>query len=169
MKLEFVCVGLDIRTWPYEGRPSTDATEWEQQEEVYEIAKSDLGVRENSLQLLHPQSRAEFLGLVEVVQSHSDHATLVSVDLLKSTVPFLIPALPLPTVTQDASWQALGLDICDVNGLFSFLAMDEEGRKFPPLQSGDVCDALAIAEVANLRVPPHRPFVVARIQRYVYR
>lgn len=165
MSLEFVAVGFDIREWPSTERVTADATEWAQDDAVYEAAKFKLGLKENRLQLLHPSSSSESAQLRRLISSNSTKSTLILIELLRDTAHSALGGAHPAEV--EGPWEILGLDVCDLNGFFSFLAMTDAGREMPALQADDLSRALALAELANVTVPEHRPFVVAQLKRLV--
>jgi hypothetical protein len=164
MNTEFSCGGFDVRTWPYAGRPTTDATEWEQSQ-AYDAAKRLVGGVENDLQLLCPRTGEEFEGLIHLIAA-TPGATLIAIDFLDTTV-FAAGSRFKPCPIPSGNWEILGLDVSDLNGLFSYFSMKDPARSIRALDGDEVGRALLIGEMANIAVPAHRPFVVSRIRRYI--
>jgi len=167
MKPRFVTAGFDIRVWPPARSATTDATEWPQREDLY---KQALGLApENSLQLLEPPNEQAFEELVRLAHNERDGATLISIDLLLSTLASVFPSLTPPSIRADrVQWQTLGVDVCDLNGFFSALNMKVESAELMPLfDESELLNAFMLAESANVKIPAHRPFVLARIRRVI--
>lgn len=167
MTMNFVCAGLDIRKLPVADLPSADATVWEQEEGSYERAQADYGFYENSLQLLQTDEIDKVKNLAEAFRPNCN-AALLALDISELALEsYPHPAKPLHLPTN-LKWKTLGFDICDMNGFFSFLAMDVYGSKplslFPEDQ---LMDAFTVSEVANIRVAQHRPFLVVRVRLLV--
>lgn len=161
---KFVTAGLDIRVWPSPGNFSADVMEWPQDEALYEQAQSDIGLRENELQLLHPSTEIEAVRLIELVRG-SSNATLVALQLTEIALA-AYPQHTHPYVPQKKRWDVLGYDVCDINGFFSFLNMGVYSKEALPLfKEEELLRAFAMSELANIRVAAHRPFVVVRLMR----
>lgn len=165
MNMGFKLAGFDIRVWPFTGRPTTDATEWEQAE-MYEKVMGVLAIEENWAQLLNPKNDNTLAGLADKVYEAGAGATLIAIDFLDGPVFDGDKRKANPLETWGA-WEVLGLDVCDLNGLFSFFSMSDTVLTPPWLKEGDILRALAYSEAANIKVPDHRPFVVSRIRRLI--
>ena len=166
----FVCVGLDIKRIGFAEPYSADANVWNQEVELYERAKRELSIEENVFQLLHPKNLGESSLLLEMVKS-STHAVLVSFEIPErvfEAFPYRdLISPPIGSVMTDQGWEALGLDICDIDGFFSFLDMTYSTDKSASLFHEDnLVDALILAQAANLEIPDHAPFVVVRLKMH---
>jgi hypothetical protein len=164
MSPRFVLGGFDVRVWPWDGRITTDSTEWEQAE-VYESAKELLGIQENSLQLLDPQNEAQLVRLAELVADSGGRSTLIAIDFLDATVFRSNQKLHPSRLQGWGKWEVLGLDVCDLNGLFSYFCMTEPARS--DLSASDLLRGLITVEAANIDIPAHRPFVVSQVRRLI--
>lgn len=165
--IEFVCIGLDIRVSNPDQPFSADATVWEQEEWLYERAQNELNIRENSLQLLHPQDSSEISRLIELVQS-SPNAVLIAFELPRKIYEVCPQAAGLvsPIHLNSRGWDLLGYDVCDINGFFSFLDMSGSGNKRPLLFDEEhLIDAFVLAQAANFAIREHSPFVVIRLKK----
>jgi hypothetical protein len=164
--IEFVCAGLDIRTTFTDQRISADATVWEQDEKLYERAKSELSIKENTLQLLHPIGNREMSRLVELVKTKPG-AALVSLELPRVVFDACPQAKGLlsPVNLSGYMWDSLGFDICDINGFFSFLDMTGvAGSPIALFEEKRLIDAFVLAQAANFTIPEHSPFVVIQLR-----
>ena len=81
----FVTAGLDLRIWPPAKFPSADVTAWDQDEDLYERAKSEIGFYENPLQLLACDNESEFYKLVDLVSPQSQ-SVIVALELTEITL-----------------------------------------------------------------------------------
>lgn len=167
--IEFTYVGLDIRVASVDHSLSADATVWEQEEQLYERAQSELNIEENSFQLLHPQNSAQMSRLVELVES-APHAVLVSLELPRKVFDVCQQAAGFASSInlKDHEWHLVGFDVCDINGFFSFLDMEASATN--PLILFDeehLIDAFVMAQAANFVIQEHSPFVVVGLKRYV--
>lgn len=163
--IEFVCVGLDIRTLNL-GQPySADATVWDQDEQMYERAQKDLKIKENSLQLLHSQDSFETSRLLDLVES-VPNAVLIALELPRKVFDLYVQMKGLASMVDLTGYESelIGFDICDINGFFSFLDMDIFSKK--PLVLFDekhLMDAFVLAQAANFVIQEHSPFVVVKL------
>lgn len=163
MKAKFVVAGFDIRVWPPARYATVDATEWYQDEALY--AQALKIVSENSLQLLEPDNEDSFNGLAGLVRPD---AALIAIELLDSTLAELSPPIAPLAVSMEHRWETLGIDACDLNGFFSALNMKVASEDvMPPFADDETLAAFALAEKANVKIPAHRPFVLARIKRLI--
>lgn len=162
---KFVSAGLDVRKYPFDSFPSADATVWEQDEALYERAQTKFGLHENFLQLLHSGNEDDIRALAASFSTRLG-ATLLSIELLQPTLAAYSPSHPKLHLPADLAWETLGLDVCDINGLFSFLSMDvDENTRKSLFREDQLLDAFALSEVANVRVPAHRPFIIVKLKR----
>ncbi len=167
--VEFVCVGLDIRSKIAPRGVSADATVWEKEESLYERAQSELGITENGFQLLHPCTDDDFSDLVRLMLAETE-GVLIS--------------LWLPRVVADVcshtkngfsminfhgnTWNNLGFDVCDINGFFSYIDMVSTSSAPVRIFDGiELMDAFATAQAANFSVREHSPFVVVELKSFV--
>lgn len=169
MSLKFVPAGLDIRKHPPVAFPSADATAWDQDEDLYDRAQTDFGLHENFMQLLHSDQEGDISALAGTF-TPSSGSTLVMLELIESTLAAYSPSFPTLSLPSELTWETLGIDVCDINGFFSFLNMEVRGSKPMSLFREDqLFDALALSEVANIQVPAHRPFVVVKLKQLLLR
>ena len=169
MMVTFVAAGLDIRRDLSDSVPSVDATAWHQDEALYERAKIEFGLQENFLQLLHASKEEDIRALAGLFTPGTGR-TLLTLELLEATLEAYSPSHPALPLPAELTWETLGFDVCDINGFFSFLAMDVRGSDRKQLFREDqLLDAFALSEVANIRVPAHRPFVIVKLKRLLPR
>ena len=155
----FIPVGLDIRVPLGDGWPTAEAIDWPRDEELYEAIQETLGLQENFFQLLDVLAESTALELRRMVSQAG--ATLIMLELLEATADAYLPARRLPVLPDSWDWTTLGLDVCDINGFFSALRMNEH---LPLFRETEILEAFACAEKANILVPPHSPFVVVRLR-----
>lgn len=161
----FVTIGLDIRNWPIASFPSADATAWFRNEGAYEEAQVNIGCYENAFQLLQVDEPKKILQLADYVRSSAD-AVLIALEITQTALAGFTNGVTEVSLPDSLSWETLGLDICDANGFFSFLHMRVNFRESMPLLSeSNLLEAYTLAEVANVRIPAHRPFVIVRIKK----
>ena len=162
--MRFVPAGLDVRTRRWDLYPSADATVWEQDEALYDIAKKNFQFFENDFQLLHndnPQSIVDFARSIE-----AGSGVLVMFEIFESTYESYAPTNPTLSLPSDMKWETLGLDVCDINGLFSFIYMDLRlGSKKELFPENELLNAFILSEAGNIIVPTHSPFVVVCVKR----
>lgn len=160
----FICIGYDIRTRDFNA-VTTDGTEWDREEELFEQAKKTLKVIENEFQLLHISSANTLADLIKFV---AGQAVVISL---------WIPKLSLDAISektfkgfqepyQSKSGVELGIDVSDYNGLFSIFHMEVSALEgVDLLASSEITKALQISQAANFWVPSHSPFVTMLIKR----
>lgn len=164
--IEFVCIGLDIRTVSATRGISADATVWEQEENLYERAQGELGINENAFQLLHPNGNKEMSGLVDLVTTEIG-ATLISLWLPRVVFESCPQAKGyfFPINLSGYMWNSLGFDVCDINGFFSYLDMSSTvDSPIKVFEQGELMDAFAMAQAANFIIREHSPFVVVELK-----
>lgn len=166
MKIKYYCVGFDIREWPLKYEATCDATVWSQDLEVYDGAIKELGLAENSLQLINLDSNEDLLRLSRYVSKRKG-SILVKVELPENVVeayneigPGVLPVF----FDREMDWNFIGVDVCDLNGFFSILHMGMSKIKRKKLFSDlEVFEAMSLAVSANILVPAHSPFTIARL------
>ena len=167
--VEFVCVGLDIRSKIAPRGVSADATVWEKEESLYERAQSELGITGNGFQLLHPCADDDFSNLVRLMMAEAE-GVLISLWLPRIVVDVCPQAKGgFPMINfHGNTWSTLGFDVCDVDGFFSYIDMistlSTPVRIFDEIE---LMDAFATAQAANFSVRAHSPFVVVELKSFV--
>ena len=166
--LEFICIGYDIREWPCNGYYTVDSTEWEVSEELFEKAKTEVGTYSNHFQLLEILTNDDLDRLVKFVAAVPS-ATLVSVEAPLLVVNALRKYKEWGINENMAcgdDWTKLGYDVCDANGFFSILHMEQfQNQERSMFKEDRLSEALILAQAANYIVPTHAPFIVVNLKR----
>ncbi|WP_062269131.1 hypothetical protein [Endozoicomonas arenosclerae] len=164
--MQFVCVGFDVRVWPWNGPFNVDDTGWEQSDRIYENLKLDLNLDENEYQLLKVDSET-LLHRVSDYINKSSECDLVAIELPVEIVKLYDAQhgyMSSQTKLDLAQFKSLGFDVCDFNGFFSILHnsyfSERSGKLF---SNSSLLSALECSQVANVIDPQHSPFVVARV------
>lgn len=166
--MEFKFIGFDIRC-PVSSGISADATVWPQDMVRYEKVQRELGLKENSLQLICVETKEQFIELKQFVRRDGGGAVLLSFEIYDFVRRTLIGMgrYGFTAYEPDLSgWIDLGLDVCDVNGYFSIFNMGvlPVEESLVGIDRSDV--AHGICEAANILVKEHSPFVTVRLRSY---
>ncbi|WP_353572591.1 hypothetical protein [Candidatus Albibeggiatoa sp. nov. BB20] len=162
---EFVSTGLNIKKLYSGFIPSAGSAAWERDIALFESVKAEFGLYQNFMQLLDSESEKNFRKLGGFILSESK-SVLISLDILKTTLD-AIEYLDEVYLPAEWKWEILGLDVCEANGLYSFLEMTSIDGKFKLFKEEQLLDALTACEKANFAIPEHSPFVVARLRRLI--
>ncbi|WP_353572741.1 hypothetical protein [Candidatus Albibeggiatoa sp. nov. BB20] len=162
---KFVSAGLEIKKLYSGFTPSISVDAWLDDEVLSKYAKTELGMYQNRLQLLSFKDEANINKLGSFILQRSD-VVLISLDILKTSLDaiYLSEEVHFP---EGWEWKVLGLDICDINGLYSYLEMTSVNGEFTLFKEEQLLDALALCEKANIIEYSHSPFVVARLRRLI--
>ena len=164
--MQFTCVGFDVREWPWSGEFNTDETGWEQNEESYASLIEQFGLRENEYQLLEILDREQLLKITEFIE-RKENCNLVAIEFPYNVVRLQDAKYGYKTAMTPidlSSFTCRGFDVCDFNGLFSALHNRYLGKDTSGLfTESQLIEALEFAQVANIFVREHSPYVVAKI------
>lgn len=162
--MEFVCVGFDVRRWPYDEPLNAD---WEQHEKRCAELRERFGCWQNQYQLLEIDS-AQMPEITALVASWPD-CNLLLLEYPKEMVLLRNQNLGIKTtiVEQDLTgFICRGLDVCDFFGLFSVLGHPElaarRGHEHP-FKPDELMSALEVVQYASILSPEHAPYAVARL------
>lgn len=164
----FVCIGYDIRVWPPEGYVTTDGTEWERNDALFEKITHSI-TYENNFQLIKIDKKEKLNEVVSTV-IHMENVALVSFEI--PSIVFYASQKKMgkssENIAPDDTWALLGYDVADIDGFFSILHMEAMPNKRRHLFGEDeLAESLIVAQAANLLVPSHSPFVTIRIKKLV--
>lgn len=163
--MKYICVGLDVRVWPWHGLFTADELGWPQNSAVFSAAKRKLNIQEGMDQLLKVKSEKELNKLTDFILGELD-ANLIALRV-PSNIPYhkvVDPDSEFYEPTLDfQGWTNFGIDICDLNGFFSIYQINGIGRSFngklPDLN--DNCGAMV--KKYNDAFPEHAPFVQVQV------
>jgi len=162
------CIGFDVRAWPWAGPFTLDAGEWETCERALIELRAAFGLGENIYQLTSIPGALELSAVADFVLARDD-CDLISVEISEDIVNFLSDHLGKCVQTVGPDWgifTPLGLDVCDVDGLFSILhnpelmAIRGSRNLFP---ADGILAALKCAQLCNVIDRRHAPILAARI------
>lgn len=165
--MNFVCVGFDVKVWPWAGPFNADDTGWAVNEDVLAEVKDKFSLEENEFQLLDIPE-----GLLEDVINHTlalQGCNLISIELPKDIVLLNDEIYGFSSASRWhdlKSFSKRGLDVCDFNGLFSALHHARIVKRRGANDLFNIYDwvgALELVQFANVLEPQHSPFVVVRI------
>jgi len=165
--MDFTCVGIDVRQWPWSGPFNADETGWERNEGRFSQLMADLGLWQNEYQLLEVGSE-QISDVLRLVSSWSDCA-LLAVEYPSEIVRTRDLRLGVHTASfsvESNRFTCRGLDVCDFSGLFSVLhhpdiASARDGTHL--FKPDELLPALELLQFANVLDPSHAPFAVARL------
>lgn len=164
--MQFTCIGFDVREWPWKGDFNADETIWEQNEEGYSSLIEKYGLKENEYQLLEIQDQEQLLEVSEFIRK-KQNCNLAAIEFPLSVVRLqdIKYGYKTASIKIDLSdFTCQGLDVCDFNGLFSVLHNQQLGRNTSKLfLESQLIDALEFAQIANVFVREHSPYVIAKI------
>lgn len=167
-EIDWRCIGFDIKVWPWAGPYTIDSGEWEAAEAAIGELRDRQFLKDNIFQLFDVASYS-LLGRVIKDISCRDDCNLLSVEIPSEIYDFLGGAVGKRVQTIGPSVESftfLGLDICDIDGLFSILhnpallnlrggrALFPEDRSF---------EALRYAQLSNFIDRNHAPLSLVRI------
>jgi hypothetical protein len=165
--MDFTCVGIDVRQWPWRGSFNADETGWERNEPRFSELKAALGLWQNEYQLLEVGS--EQLSDADRLVSSWPDCALLAVEYPSEIVRLRDSRLRVHTASfrvESNRFTCRGLDVCDFNGLFSVLHHPEiaSARGGTHLfEPGELLPALQVLQFANVLDPSHAPFAIARL------
>lgn len=165
--MEFSCVGLDVRQWPWDGVPGADYTAWDQNEQRYTELMDTFDLYENEYQLLEagPQT---FKRVKEAIHAWAD-CNLVAVEYPRDLIRLRNSRLGRHSALPEydlVDFVCRGLDVCDFNGLFSVLhhpTVENWRGGVELFKASEVASALELVQFANVLDPGHSPFAVTRV------
>ncbi len=161
--VKFVCIGYDIRSWPPENHITTDATEWERVDAVFDYAIKITNSYKNVMQLIEADTDYKLDALVHIVNSRED-CVLVALEIPELVFDaYRMKGNINPLGSHD--WLTIGYDVSDIDGFFSIVHMGQPMiRKRGLFREDELMDAFVVSQAANLLVPSHSPFVVFRLR-----
>lgn len=166
--MEWKCIGFSLRRWPWDGPLTADLSEWEMADAPWMAASMHIGLNVNLLQLVGGGRVDDVIALRDFVIGRAD------CDLVRIEVPAFVAdrvsakhgvEMSVPE-TPDLPLEPVGLDICDIDGLFSVLHNPElirlRGHRelFDP---SNLCLALEYLQYASFLDPGHAPLAVCRV------
>lgn len=164
--MKFVCVGIDVRQWPWSGELNVDETGWDQNEEGYALLKKEFDLQENEYQLLRVQTQQRLIEVSNFIAKRDD-CNLVAIEFPVELVKLQDERYGYDTASTKldlSDFTCRGYDVCDLDGLFSALHNPNLGRRssrlIPELK---LLLALELAQLANALDPGHCPSVVAKV------
>lgn len=165
--MNFICVGFDIREWPWSGPFNADETGWPRNEHRYAEIVAAIGLWQNEYQLLEVGA-TDISRVVAAVESWPD-CNLLAIEYPADIVRLRDSSLGLSTATpgcDTAPFVCRGLDVCDFRGLFSVLHHPEvvlNRGGVDALPADELLPALELVQYANVLDPSHAPFAVGRL------
>lgn len=167
--MKFVCVGIDVRTFPCKGFYSADSAEWERDNSWYERLLATGIAMENEYGLLAVKDQGGLDNICKEILSASVPCDLAAVELPLEIVQSLDIKWSFQTSSTSlnlSNFTCHGFDICDFNGLItlfnnpSIAAHRYENGLIP---ERELSKALEIVQLANVVEPNHRPSVLAKV------
>lgn len=168
--MNYVCIGFDVRMWPFSGFCSMENSYWEQNEEVLSCVKNRFQLNENLYQLLELDiSARSTVAEVSKFVSSTGSAILVAFLVLKpvAVANNLKVGFPAGKVLEAVDFRDLGTDVGDINGFFTVLPhvssfLNNEGQ--PQLiRSSDFELIAEVLQVASFIDGNHSPYAAVRV------
>ncbi|WP_395376641.1 hypothetical protein [Marinicella sp. W31] len=163
---DFKPIGFHIRINDEEARHSADCMEWDCDDLLIEQVIKEIDIQENCYQLLQPENAETYAKLVSMVQAN-ENRSLILLSILEEDSGYFKEhdTTEKLYIDTNADVQVLGLDVCDVNGLFSALFMQLKGIEGERLLEKDNLElANKYKLLANSLVPEHSPFGVMLVK-----
>lgn len=167
--MDWKCIGYDIRIWPAPTVMSADAGEWDTADEQAQIALHSTGLTKNSLDLIYCADFKSLEKLAECVKSEAE-CVIVRIDVPHLVAKHFVENFGLELSEAESSesptFNVVGIDICDVQGLFSLLHHPhiEKIRGTKSLfKSEQLLEAYSFSEWANFVDRGHSPTSLCRV------
>jgi hypothetical protein len=168
--MNFTCIGFDVRMWPWAGEFNVDDTGWDVNEGCYADLVEEFTLKENEYQLLEIKAQ-DLLWRVSDYIGKKESCNLVAIELPTEIVKLQDARYGFSTALTKldlSGFACHGFDVCDFNGLFSVLHHPGLGRANNRLiPQSQLCEALEVAQFANVLDRGHSPFVVAKIHSLI--